>query len=194
MDKQFSSHQFSLKSNIFNALFLQFIHQIIFNLLWFSPLLLLYFLAEYIFKLEYQNEAIFFVLVLTLLYSILKISKKLFIILITIYNFTSSTIEKQSGFISKQSHSIHYSQITDIELSQTLWDRVCNVGDLVVHTANDGYVDKSIKGSMILKDIKNPKQLKQTMFVRMSESKHHTSLPQHQHDSHSNNNHSQKHQ
>ena len=63
-----------IKSNIFNALFLEFMKQIFLNLIFFLPLFLLYLLFEYTLKLEFRTTAILSLIGVTLLYSLYKIS------------------------------------------------------------------------------------------------------------------------
>ena len=168
-----SQSQIVIKSNIFNALFLEFLKQFFLNLLTFLPLFGIYLLAEYIFDLEYQNIAIFSLLALTLLYSFYKISAHLMKIWMTKYIFTAHHLEERYGWFTIKSHSLNYSQITDIELTMTFWDNLCNVGNLIIHTANDTHVDKKTKASMVLKDIKNPTKLKNDMLNKISEARHH---------------------
>lgn len=142
-----------IKSNLFNALFLKFLKHVFLNFLFFLPLFLIYLAIEYVFNIEYRNTAIFLLLGITLLYSLYKISYDLFQILITKYIFTAHTIERRHGLFTKKSHSLHYSQITDVELTMTFWDILCNVGNVIIHTANDSQIGKNLKASMILKDI-----------------------------------------
>lgn len=172
MKKSPNPNELVIKSNMFNALFLELIKQFFVNFVFFLPLFVIYLVVEYLLELNYQNQAIFSLIFLTLIFSLFKISSKLITIVTTYYIFTPSSMEKATGIISKKSHSLHYSQITDIELSQTLWDRMCNVGDLIIHTANDEYVTKHKKGSLILKDIKKPQQLKRQIIGKISPHKH----------------------
>ena len=157
-----------IKSNTFNALFLEFLKQLFVNLIFFLPLFLIYLVFEYVLNLNFRNTAVLSLIGITLLYSLYKISYELFIIKITKYIFTPYTIEKRSGLFSTTSHSLSYSQITDIELNMSFWDKLCNVGDLVIHTANDSVINKKVKASMILRDIKNPTQLKQEMLLKVN--------------------------
>ena len=176
-------HKIIVKPNLFSALFLEFLKQILVNFFFFLPLLLIYLIIEFFFELAFQAEAIFLLIGLTLLFSFFKISSKLIQLLNTKYIFTPSSIEKQTGIISKSSHSLHYSQITDIELSVELWDRICKVGDLVIHTPNDRYSNSVSKHSMILQNVKKPEQLKNSILKKVSPHKEyaHSHHPQHHH-------------
>lgn len=168
-----NSNELIIKSNTFNALFLEFLKQLFLNLIFFLPLFLVYLVFEYVLDLDFRNTAILSLIGITLLYSLYKISYELFIIKITKYIFTPYTIEKRSGLFTTTSHSLNYSQITDIELNMTFWDKLCNVGDLIIHTANDSVISKKIKASMVLRDIKNPLKLKQEMLLKVNAKNHH---------------------
>ena len=161
-----------LTSNIFNAFAPEFLKHLFINFLFFLPLFFTYLLLEYLFKLEFRAIALFSLIGLTILYSIIKISRRLFDTLNTKYIFTAYTIEKHWGYFSHSSHSLNYSQITDVELTMTFWDKLCNVGDLIIHTANDSHTGDNLRASLILHDIKNPKKLKQEMLQRVSQIKH----------------------
>lgn len=158
-----------VKSNLFNALFLEFIKQFILNLVFFLPLFIIYLLLEYVFKIEFRNIAILSLIGITVLFSFYRISSGLINILLTKYIFTPYTVEKRHGLFTTTSHSLSYSQITDIELNMSFWDKICNVGNLIIHTANDSHSEnKKIKASMILKDIKNPLKLKHELMLKVN--------------------------
>ncbi|MCH8519923.1 MAG: PH domain-containing protein [Nanoarchaeota archaeon] len=180
MNQQMSA-KIIIKPNLFSSLFLEFLKQVLVNFFFFLPLLIIYLIVEFFFELTFQSEAIFLLIGLTLLFSFFKISSRLITLLNTKYVFTPSSIEKQTGIISKSSHSLHYSQITDIELSVELWDRICGVGDLVIHTANDRYSNSVSKHSMILQNVKKPQQLKDSILKKVSPHKDysHSHYPTH---------------
>lgn len=174
-------HQIIIKPNLFSALFIEFMKQLFVNFFFFLPLLLIYLIIEFFLELDFQAEAIFVLLAITLFFSLIKISSKMVELMNTKYVFTPSSIEKQTGFFSKGSHSLHYSQITDIELTVNIWDRICGVGDLVIHTPNDRYSSPDARHSMILEDVKRPSQLKDSILKKVSPHKHysHHHHPQH---------------
>lgn len=101
---------------------------------------------------------------ISLLHAIGLMSKQLIKILFTEFSFYEDHVESHFKFISEKTHSVNYSKITDVEVKKTLWDRICGVGDIVLHTANDG----TFKQSLVLNDIKHPEEIKDKIITMIS--------------------------
>lgn len=70
----------------------------------------------------------------------------------TNYIFTDARIIIERGFIHKEKLMISYSKIQDIEIRQSLLERVISVGDIIIYGANE-------LSETILDDIPSPKKV-----------------------------------
>lgn len=95
----------------------------------------------------------------------MKVSRDFFNIYFREYRFYSHHIEEKFTFFKEETHSINYKQITDIEVKKDLWDRICGVGNLIIHTGND--LDSDNDSSLIIKDIKKPVFIKEQIQERI---------------------------
>ena len=59
------------------------------------------------------------------------------IILCTKYVFEHGHVRYHWKFLREVSHSIQYSQITDVEVRRDIWDRICKTGTIIIHTGSD---------------------------------------------------------
>ncbi len=114
-------------------------------------------------KHAFYNSA--FLVFLTLFFSFVKVSRDFFNIYFREYRFYSHHIEEKFTFFKEETHSINYKQITDIEVKKDLWDRICGVGNLIIHTGND--LDSDNDSSLIIKDIKKPDFIKEQIQERI---------------------------
>ncbi len=164
-EKIFDDH-IRLKSDILNALLPKFLKHLFWNFIFFLFLYGLYKLIDYSANLNFETEIILSLIFLTVLFSILKITKDLTFIYSTEFNFYSTHLEHKFKFIKEENHSISYSQITDVQVTKTLWDRICNVGDIHIHTGNDEYLAGN-KNGLTLRDIKNPKNIREEIMKKV---------------------------
>ena len=63
-------------------------------------------------------------------------------------------------FFRVENHSVNYSNITDLQVKRNIWDRICGVGDIVIHTSNDDYGDSETK-ALILRDVRHVEKIKE---------------------------------
>lgn len=75
----------------------------------------------------------------------------------TTYELGEERLFVRSGFFVRHEDEIRLYRITDISLRQTLFQRIFNVGDINVSSA-----DASL-GNFVIKDIKNPAQCKEDL-------------------------------
>ena len=150
-----------------NALLPHFLKHLFYNSLIFLTLYLIYFVSKLIVDLDYDFKIILYGSILTVLFSILKLSKNIFFIWTHTYVLTRTSIEDRYKFFSEDVHSISYSQITDIQIKKSLWDRICKVGDIYFHTGNDNYGDTQNKEHLYLKDVKYPEKVKEEINKRV---------------------------
>lgn len=90
----------------------------------------------------------------------LKITKELIIIHSTTFEFYPHRLDVKYKLFNEKIHSVNYINIADIQTQKTIWDRICGVGDVIIHTTNDDYLDEKIK-AIILKDVKHADQIKE---------------------------------
>jgi uncharacterized membrane protein YdbT with pleckstrin-like domain len=164
-----------LRASIINALLPKFLKHIFLNGLFFIVLFIIYLAIEHLSPWNLRGQLVFWGITLTVLISFLKISKRLILIYATEYKFHEHNVEKEFSFFIKESHSIAYSKITDIQVIQSIWDRVCGVGDLILHTANEAHHDENVQASIKLSGISNPESIKRQIMQRV----HHTAHTQH---------------
>lgn len=171
-------NKLTLKPSLLNALFPRFMRHLFWNGIFFLGLYLIYMVIDYFFDLGFNVEVILMLIFFTIAFSFLKIFKDMIVMIATSYIFYPHSVEKKFDFFVQKSHSANYKHITDIHVEKSIWDRFCKVGDIVIHTSNDSSHGEG-KGSLILKDIKNPEILQQQLNQRIFEAHHHT--PQHHH-------------
>lgn len=163
-----NNNELVLKPNIINALLPRFLRHTFWNGFFFLSLYLIYMVLDFYFNFGFNLEMILALIFFTLFFSFIKILKDLVVNLATSYIFYPYSVEMKFDFFIQNSHSASYSHVTDIHVEKTIWDRLCNVGDIVIHTSNDS-AHKEGKGALVLKDIKNPEKLQQEINKRIFE-------------------------
>ncbi|MDA3855475.1 MAG: PH domain-containing protein [Candidatus Woesearchaeota archaeon] len=143
-----------MKSHFINTLMPKFIKHLFWNSIVFLILYGIYYLLDNSAKYDFDTIIILSLIFLTIIFSIIKISKDLIKILNTTYEFHPNHLEVKYKFIKEETHSINYKQITDIKVNKTIWDRICKVGDIEIHTANDSFHNEKTT-ALILKDIRH---------------------------------------
>lgn len=158
-----------IKASLFNALLPKFLKHFWLNSGFTLVLGLIYFLISTFFELSFNIFTIFYLVILTLFISTIMISKDLIKILNTKYLFYARHMEYKYSFFVVESHSINYSQITDIEIRTNIWDHMCGVGDLIIQTSNDKLLDKNgvDKDYLRVRDVKNPEHIKNQIMSRI---------------------------
>lgn len=79
----------------------------------------------------------------------------------TNYVFTDAHIVIQRGFIHKEKIIMSYNKIQDIEIKQSILERLISVGDIIVYGANE-------MSETILDDIPSPKKAEEVILNRMN--------------------------
>jgi membrane protein YdbS with pleckstrin-like domain len=69
----------------------------------------------------------------------------------TIYTLTATKLEIQSGILSKEAMSIPLRHIDNVEVSETLRERLIGIGDVLIDSA-------ALDRKMVLNNIKNPRK------------------------------------
>jgi hypothetical protein len=107
-----------IKSSLTNAILLDFLKHCFWNLAFVFFLGMFYYLVSMIYNLSFDVFTIFYLVLITIFLSVIMISKDLVRILNTKYIFYSRHIEHHYSFFREETHSINYSQITDIEVKK----------------------------------------------------------------------------
>lgn len=79
----------------------------------------------------------------------------------TNYLFTDSRIIIERGFIHKEKIIISYNKIQDIEIRQSLLERIVSVGDIIIYGANE-------MSETILDDIPSPKKVEDIIITNVN--------------------------
>jgi membrane protein YdbS with pleckstrin-like domain len=69
----------------------------------------------------------------------------------TVYTLTGSKLEVRTGILSKDSKSIPLRHIDNVEISETLKERLIGIGDIFIDSA-------ALDSKMVLENIKNPRK------------------------------------
>lgn len=154
------------KSHAINALLPQFLRHLFWNLIIFAILFAVYSLVDIIFTLDWWTPVLLWGILLVVAFSILKIFRDVLRVVFTEFRFYPQYVERRYKFLREKIHSVRYTNITDIKVERSVWDRVCGVGDLVFHTANEAYGDSSVH-ALVLKDIKHPHTLRDELDRRI---------------------------
>ncbi len=156
-----------LKPHVINTLLPKFLKHVFWNSGFFVFLYMIYWLVDNFFNVGYNNyEVILFFVFLTIIISFFIILKDVIDVKATEFRFYAHYLEHRYKFFREDNHSINYSSITDIQVKKDIWDVICGVGDVIVHTANDDY-DNGSRKSLVLKNVKNPDKIKSEISKRI---------------------------
>ncbi len=155
-----------LRAHFMNALLPRFLPHLLLNLVNFSLLYLLLQGLQQVFAFAHQNEILLFCISLTVAFSFFKVAKDVIRVLNTRYKFYDDHVEEHYKFFKEATHSVPYSHVTNIEVTKTVWDRLCGVGNIVIHTGNE---EVSGAGSSVtLYDLRHPEEIKQQIMARVN--------------------------
>lgn len=102
---------------------------------------------------------------LVLIFLILILGAKIIIDLFewdnTLYVLTDSRIVIQRGWFNKEKIMMSYNKIQDLDISQSIMERIFNVGDIIIYGANDN-------SETVLYGIPKPKEIEEIIFNRLN--------------------------
>lgn len=111
------------------------------------------------FQLNFANMT--FIMELILIFCILIIIIKLILDVLdwnyTNYVLTDQRIVIERGFFRKEKIMMPYGKVQDIEISQTIFERILNVGDIIIYGGHDN-------SDTILDDTPNPKEVEEIIL------------------------------
>ena len=147
----------TLKPNILNALVPTFVR----NLFYSSIIVLILFglsiLLERLDIITIPNKLLWLLLLLLIL-AIIPLLAKIIVLSNTTYYFFKTHISREFELLMVRKHSVPYSQIINISIDISLWDRLCNAGDIILHTAEDK------APNLVLHYIKDPEKLEKQIY------------------------------
>jgi membrane protein YdbS with pleckstrin-like domain len=77
------------------------------------------------------------------------------------YKLTESTLEMDTGFVSKTTRNVPLRRIQDVTVSATPWQRLVGIGDVVIDNASEE------GGKIVLKDINSPRKYADILLRQM---------------------------
>ena len=129
---------FVTKPHIINGLFPIFLKNLTYSVVFSLILYAVSFILRYFNLINYSNAVIIsFLIGLAIVIALVPLFIKIINLGTTTYYFFKNHLVSESGLFGKAKHSVPYSQITDLAIDVSLWDKLCNAGDLTLHTAND---------------------------------------------------------
>ena len=151
--------ELTIKPNILNALLLVFLKYLLkLGLISFILFLLLLLIRTIgFFQIPVSTLIVWFV-GLVLLFTLLLLSYRIFILSFTTYYFYRTHLTSEFKFLVKKKFSVSYTQITNVTTDVSVWDRICNAGDIIVHTAENQSSD------LTLYYIKDPDKIEHLLY------------------------------
>ena len=117
------------------------------------------FLLKELGVIKYTNSSIITGLIILLfVMSLFSVLFKILLISNTRYYFYKTHVVSDFQLIKIKRMSVPYNQIVNITVDVSLWDRLCNAGDIIIHTAEDKAPD------LTLFYIKNPKKMELSIY------------------------------
>ncbi|GEM_PF-2442085 len=151
-----------LKPNLMNALFPTLIKNTFYSSIIILVLSSGIYLAS-LFKLidqqfEITTKLILSIIFITLVIACIPLIIKIIILYNTKYYFYHGHLISEFELFIVKRHSVPYNKIVNIQLKVSLWDRICNSGNLILHTAEDKTED------IHLNYIKNPTKIEHYIY------------------------------
>ena len=154
-----------LKPNLLNSIVPTFSKNLFYSSM---IMLILYGLLTLLEKLnifELGVNKIFWGIILILLFSTLLFLIKVVILHYTTYSFFRIHVTREFKLFSVKKHSVPYTQITNISIDISIWDRMCKAGDITLNTAED------IAPNLILHYVKDPEKIENGIYKIISNNK-----------------------
>ena len=107
------------------------------------------------------------------LLTLIPLSVRIVILMNTKYYFYDTHMLSEFKLFSIKKKSAPYTLIRSITTEITLWDRMCNSGDIVIHTADDN------QPNIVLKYLNDPERVEKGIYhlVKMSKRPKHPDQP-----------------
>jgi len=157
-----------LKPNAVNALAPMFLRNLFYFLIVSSIFYGFYWVIRFFSDLEFSiRQIILASLILSLLIVFLPLLIRIIILYNTSYYFYKTYLMKEFELFIIRTKSAPYSQIVNITSDISIWDRITNCGDVILHTAEDKTPD------IVLSYIENPEKIEKNLYILISKQKTH---------------------
>ena len=110
------------------------------------------------------NNKFLWTIILIILLTTISIIFKAMTLNSTNYHLYKTHLIKEYKLINIKKEYVPYSQIANITVEISLWDRICNAGDIRIHTSDDS-VD------IILNFIENPQEIEKKIYTLVNKAK-----------------------
>lgn len=161
-----------LKPSVINALVPVFLKKLFYFILILGFLLGGAWLLRYFDVIDPSTEdALIGLGILSLLFFLLPILFQFVFLYNTQYVFYETHVVSEFELMIVKRHTTPYHQIVNITSDVSIWDRLCNAGDLTMHTAEDRLPD------LTLKFIKNPNEVEKKIYTLMQKQKEKPEVP-----------------
>tara|TARA_Y100000310_G_C20629036_1_gene787574 strand:+ start:560 stop:1063 length:504 start_codon:yes stop_codon:yes gene_type:complete len=158
-----------LKPNILNALLPELLKNLFYSLI-FSAILfgVLYGLIKFKIISFTISRSLIVAAIILIIGVFLPTITKIFVLSNTYYYFFKDHLVTEFKFFKVKRTSVPYSQIVNIIVNITIWDRFCKAGDIIIHTAEDKQ-----SGDLVLKYIKDPSKIEHSLYQMIGKRNQH---------------------
>ena len=135
-----------VKPSILNAFFPLFLKNILVYFVLFLFIYAAYTIVD-AFALEFipKNPGMLFFIFLAIIFAVIPLLVKTFILFYTTYKFFPEHVVSEFRFLYVKKKSAVYSRITSVDVRISVWDRLCNAGDIILHTGDDSAPDLKLQ-------------------------------------------------
>lgn len=137
---------FILKPSIFNALFPLFMLNLWRTARFAIPI---YLAAAALSLIGWLDTAIplitTWLVIVLLIGAAIPLIYRLIILMNSRYRFYHTHVVAEFKFFIIKSQSVAYDKVTNVSVDISLWDRICNAGDVTLHTADDDTADLTLQ-------------------------------------------------
>ena len=148
---------FILTPNLINALFPIFLKNFLVGLI-FAIILFFLNLAFNVLAVINLGSSILTFFIIAIILGLLPLTFTLVRLKFTKYYFYNNRVNKEFRLIIIRRNIVIFNKITNINLHISIWDRLCNAGDLVLNTADDDQED------LVLEFISDPETVEQKIY------------------------------
>jgi hypothetical protein len=144
------------KPSAINSLIPELIKNMLYAFIYIAPIFLGDFFIKRFNLYPEINQSYFYLAFIII--SLIPTLLKAFTLGFTTYYFLEDHVYSEFKFIAINRHSLPYNKITNITTNISIWDRMTNAGDVILHTAEDKHSD------LTLKYINNPDELEKFIY------------------------------
>ncbi len=107
-----------------------------------------------------RDWAITYYAAICLILTLMALGPKIFRLTRMTYIFDKDHFEKRYDFLNSETESIEYKKIARIDLDKSVWDKITDAADIIVHTASERDPD------VILEYVRDAEEVRQFLHKR----------------------------